>query len=144
MFGKHHSERTNKKISKALKGKYCGEKCPCWKGGKSFEPYCEKFNDEFKKRVREFWDRKCVLCSKNEIENGRKLCVHHVTYNKESCCDDSIPLFVAICNSYHGKTNSNQKCWEEKFKRIIYSRNIDGKCFYTEEEYNNEKRRDVY
>src|SRR5208337_386546 len=47
-------------------GKYCsrkclaiwksknliGEKSPGWKGGISFEPYCIKFNKEFKERVR--------------------------------------------------------------------------------------------
>ena len=130
MYGKHHSEETKKKIGEAQKGK----NAPNWQGGIPFEPYCILFDGEFKERVREYWNRKCILCSKSEKENKRKLCVHHVTYNKDSCCDDSIPLFVTLCTSCHNKTNSKRKDWKNEFKRIIYSRNIDGKCFYTKEE----------
>lgn len=132
--GKHRSEKTKEKIRNTLEGKYCGEDSPSWKGGISYEPYCILFNIEFKERVREFWNRKCVVCGKSEIEDKRKLDVHHVNYNKETCCDDSIPLFVILCRSCHVKTNSNRKYWEDEFKRIIYSKNISGKCFYTIDE----------
>lgn len=90
-IGNHHSDKSKQKMHEVKIGKYSGEKNPAWKGGISFEPYCILFTKEFKERVREYWDRKCVLCDKTELENGRKLNVHHVTYNKESCCDDSIP-----------------------------------------------------
>ena len=124
-----------------LKNKvFANEGNPNWHGGKSFEPYCVLFNKEFKERVREFWNRKCILCSKTELENGRKLIVHHVDYNKDTCCDESIPLFVALCMSCHGKTNSNREYWKNEFKRIIYSRNIDGKCYYSKEEYEEIKK----
>lgn len=105
-----------------------------WKGGISFEPYCIKFDDEFKERVREYWGRECILCTKSEKENNRKLSVHHVTYNKDTCCDNSIPLFIALCNSCHAKTQSNREYWENTFKKIIYSKNKYGKCFYSKEE----------
>ena len=137
MCGKHHSEETKLKMHNAHIGKYVGENSSMWKGGVSYEPYCIKFNDDFKERVREYWDRKCVLCNKNERENGRRLDVHHVTYNKETCCDGSIPLFVALCRSCHMKTNFNEEYWENKFKQIIYFRNINGKCFFTKKEMEN-------
>lgn len=129
-YNKHHTKETKEKISNAQKG----EKSYMWKGGMSFEPYCILFDNNFKERIREYWNRKCILCDKNEIDNRKKLSVHHVTYNKDVCCDDSPHLFVPLCVSCHAKTNHNRAYWENKFKRIIYSRNIDGNCFYTREE----------
>lgn len=130
------SEDSKQKISESRIGKYMGDKCPAWKGGVSFEPYCILFNDEFKERVREYWNRKCVLCNKDEKENGKRLSVHHVTYNKETCCDKSIPLFVPLCLSCHAKTNFDGDYWENVLKCLIYNYNIDGKCFYSKEEMN--------
>lgn len=129
-YGRHHTKKTKERMSEAKRG----EKCVNWQGGISFEPYCVLFNDEFRERVREYWSRKCALCDKNEEENERKMNVHHVTYNKDTCCDDSIPLFVTLCNSCHSKTHSNREYWKNKIIKIIYSKNKEGKCFYTKEE----------
>lgn len=104
-----------------------------WEGGITFTPYCEKFNEQFKERVREFWGRKCGNCGKSEIENGQKLSIHHVYYNKFTCCDDSEPSFVALCVSCHAKTNFNRDIWEDHFSNLIYERG--GKSFYTYDEY---------
>jgi len=91
------------KISKTVKEIFKDKtKHPRWKGGISFEPYCIKFNNEFKERVREFFGRKCVECG--APENGKKLCVHHVNFKKDTCCTPEVPrLFVALCTSCHGK-----------------------------------------
>lgn len=110
-----------------------GKNNPNWRGGSSFEPYCEKFNRNFKERVREFWDRKCVICGKTESDNKQKLSVHHVSYNKSSCCDDSTPKFVVLCQSCHTKTNFNRNYWENMLSEIINTNS--GKCFYTVKEY---------
>lgn len=154
-LGHHHSKETIEKMSESHKGKqtkpFSGkhkkkmseaaikryknpENNPNWKGGISFEPYCEKFDDEFKERVREYWNRKCVLCDKDENVNKRKLNVHHVTYNKDTCCDNSIPLFITLCNSCHSKVHNNREYWKEYFENIISKQNKNGKCFYTKEE----------
>ncbi len=108
-------------------GKYCsyeckdkgqrGENSPTWKGGISFEPYCPKFNNEFKERVRDFWGRRCGICG--EKENGRKLSVHHVNYNKMVCCDDTPPLFIPTCEVCHGKTNHRREAWEHNLTEYI-------------------------
>ena len=129
---------------KSGKGIYCspecrgiaqrGENSPNWKGGISFEPYCILFNNEFKERVRAFFDNKCALCGKTKEENGRSLCIHHVNYDKKTCCNDSERLFVPLCGSCHSKTNNNREYWEEYFKDLIKNE-YGGKCYYTKEEY---------
>lgn len=147
-YGKHHTTESKKKMSDELKGQKKppsseeakqnmsrakkGENNPNWQGGISFEPYCILFNDEFKERVREYWDRKCGKCGKSEKENGKKLSVHHILYNKDTCCDDSEPLFVPLCKSCHSKTNSNRKYWERYFTDLIMKK-YNGKCYIPKE-----------
>lgn len=113
-----------------------GENNTAWKGGVSFEPYCEKFNEDLKERVREFWGRKCAICGKLEKDNtkGYKLSVHHVESNKNTCCDDSAWLFAPLCMSCHGKMQFYEEEWMEYLTDVINNR-MGGKCFYTKEEY---------
>ena len=110
-----------------------GENSKFWKGGISFEPYCIKFNKEFKERVRAFFDYKCVECGNLE-KNNHKLCVHHVIYDKDACCNDSERLFVPLCRSCHPKTNCNREYWQDKYTRLI-KEEYDGKCYFTKDEY---------
>ena len=144
MYGKSHTEETKQKM-RDNHADFKGKKSGTWKGGLSFEPYCILFNDEFKERVREYWNRRCVVCGKIEaeqmnemLENEKRpfrLAVHHVNYNKETCCDDSTPLFVSLCASCHAKIKFDDEYWEKYFTALIYNKNNDGKCFYAKEEY---------
>jgi len=110
------------------------EKSYLWRGGISFKPYCEKFNNNLKERVRTFFGRCCYLCGKNEMENGKKLDVHHVNYQKMACCSEEIrPLFVPLCTSCHGKTHGNREYWKDFFTTSLEYL-TDGKCFYTKDE----------
>lgn len=130
------SDETRTRMSVARRGKYCGEKHPQWQGGISAGPYCVLFSPEFKERTRDFFGRVCVECGKSEEENnGRKLDVHHVNFDKSSCCSDVKPLFVVLCRSCHMKTNFNREYWEQHFTDIINEK-YGGKCYYTKEEYN--------
>lgn len=95
-----------------------GENHPNWHGGSSFEPYCQKFNPEFRERVRAFFDYRCVICGKSQEENGRKLMVHHVDYLKKACCD----------TSHHAKTNFNRPYWQATLRRIIIDK-YGGQCY---------------
>ena len=106
-----------------------GEKCHMWKGGISFEPYCPKFNNGLKERVRLFFDNKCVECGGTEL----KLCVHHVHYDKNVCCNDKPPMFVTLCKSCHGKSNKNREYWRAHFEDMINTK-YNGKSYFTIEE----------
>jgi len=116
------------KISKTVKEIFKDKtKHPRWKGGVSYEPYCPKFNNEFKERVREFFGRDCVECG--APENGKKLCVHHVNFRKDACCTPEIqPLFVALCINCHVKTNGNRAFWENHFTELIMTK-YNGQCY---------------
>jgi len=111
-----------------------GDKNPLWRGGVSFEPYCPKFNNEFRSRVRTYFEYKCLLCGKSQKENGKKLCVHHVNYKKEACCDEDIPrYFVTLCVSCHAKTNNNREKYQKQFEKMIEKR-FGGKSFFHKKE----------
>lgn len=103
-----------------------GKKNHNWLGGLSFEPYCQKFNNELRERVRLFFDNKCFLCG--EPQNGRKLSVHHVNYDKMVCCNDVKPLFIPLCMSCHFKTNHNRAHWEKYFTDKLMDE-YDGVCY---------------
>jgi hypothetical protein len=139
MRGKRHTPETKRKIGVALKGRVvsdatrlkkhiatCGEKNYNWKGGVSFAPYCEKFNREFKRRVRRFYNDECVECGVKSI--AKKFHVHHVNFNKQTCCDNTQPLFVLLCPSCHSKTQHNRIFWEYWFTEMIM-RHYKGECY---------------
>lgn len=85
-----------------------GSKNHEWKGGISFEPYCDKFTDELKESVRNDFNRMCFVCGSSE--NGKKLSVHHCDYNKGQGCGQRWSL-VPLCTSCHAKTNKNRWYW---------------------------------
>lgn len=104
-IGKSMDEKTKGKISKSLSG----EKCHLWKGGKSFDPYCPKFNNRKKEEIREQYDRKCYICGRSEEDNkyksGKqiKLSVHHIDEDKEQGCNGKGWKLIPLCIHCHGK-----------------------------------------
>ena len=96
------------------------------------DKYCEKFNNNFKERVRSFWNYKCFICDKPQ--SNRKLHVHHVHYDKKMCCNGSPQDCVPLCDTCHGKTCHNRDYWEDYLTYKLYSINPDGKCFYKKNE----------
>jgi hypothetical protein len=135
LTGKERTPEHCKRISEAKKGvpnpNNAGEKNPMWKGGISFEPYCPKFTRAFKERVRAYFDYICPECL--TPQNGTKLHVHHVNFDKMTCCNDAIPLFVPLCQSCHSKTKFNREYWEQYFTDMI-EQYYEGKCYFTQEE----------
>lgn len=98
-----------------------GKNNPSWLGGKSFEPYCPKFNNQKKEDVRNKYNRKCLVCGKDEKTNGRKLDVHHVDYDKDQGCDGKKWELVPLCKSCHSKTgNGNRLIWNCYIKYLIH------------------------
>lgn len=107
---------------------------PNWKGGISYEPYCPRFNNDLKQRVREFFNNECIICGRNKHDNKKNLSVHHVEYNKQACCDGKPAHFAALCSKCHAKTNSNRARWEY-ILHIIIDEIYYSRSYYTIEEY---------
>jgi hypothetical protein len=103
-LGAKLTEETKKKIGDSHRG----DKCYLWKGGKSFGPYCPKFNNGFKEHIRNKFDRKCYLCPTTEYQNRIKLSVHHIDYNKNSICNGKEWAFVPLCSKCHARSNNNR------------------------------------
>lgn len=103
------SEETKIKIRAALTGKYTLEKSPNWKGGISFEPYCPAFNNQLKELIRNRDNRTCVLCGTGEIQNGRRLSIHHIDGNKMQGCDGKKWYLCALCGSCNSRPDTIQK-----------------------------------
>ena len=81
---------------------------PNWRNGVSFEPYPLGWNNTFKEQIRFRDGYKCVVCGCPEVENGRKLDVHHEDYDKNNLSPENLS---SLCQSCHGKTNGNRKFW---------------------------------
>jgi len=111
-MAKAHRGKHYPKISEALRGERNGR----WQDGKSFEPYNSEFNEQLKELIRHRDGYKCQKCGCPEIENGRKLDVHHIDYDKDNCK----PLnLIALCLRCNSKVNSNCSKWEKYFRKKI-------------------------
>lgn len=101
---------------------YTGENSHSWQGGKSFEPYCEKFNKKKKEEIRDKFDNKCILCGKTKEENkNRELSVHHIDRNKDQGCNGHEWDLVPLCMSCHGKVHGmkNEDYWMQRIRQIL-------------------------
>ena len=107
-------------VKKKLSIRQIGELNPNWQGGKSFEPYCIKFNFKFKESIRFRDSYTCQLCGKTQEQEGRRLTVHHIHYDKQNCFPDC----VALCNSCNAKVNFNRDHNEELFTFMLWTRNL--------------------
>jgi hypothetical protein len=65
-------------------------------------------------------------------ENGKALAVHHVHYDKKTCCKEGESVgdrkFVALCHSCHSATNNNREFWEDWYTEII-NEFYGGQCY---------------
>lgn len=103
---------------------FCGREClakwrsingigranPNWKGGKSFEPYPTTWNFKLREAIRDRDGRVCQACGISE--NGERLAVHHIDYDKKNIVPDNL---VALCHHCHSKTNSDREQWKHYF-----------------------------
>lgn len=111
-----------------------GKDNPMYKNGSSYGDYCEKFNAEFKRRVRAYMGNECIICGiTKEQNNNRNIGVHHVFSNKQACCDDTPPMFALLCMSCHFRETHYHEYTDIIIKKI--QDQFGGKCFYTKEEY---------
>lgn len=109
-IGRKHTKEMRIRGSEAKKG----SKNPAWRGGTSFEPYGLEFNEDLKEVIRNRDRRKCQLCEKTELENKKKLTVHHIDYDKKNNNPNNL---IALCGSCHQKTNFNRNYWTNYFSK---------------------------
>lgn len=99
-----------------------------WKGGISYLPYCDNFNNKLKEAIRNRDNRTCQLCITNE--HGRKLSVHHIHYDKKNCYPD----LITLCCSCNVKVN-----WNKNFYESLFMNKLNDRCllFWTTEYFKN-------
>jgi len=95
-----------------------GEKHPCWRGGLTYIDYPQEFNESLKEQIRDRDNRVCQMCLMTETENGKKLQVHHIDWNKQN----SDPLnLISLCTKCHGKIHTKENTTREHFSKIAIS-----------------------
>lgn len=99
--GKTFEIKASSTIRKSERGKYCSKECytefargknsHMYDRGQSFYPYCEKFDEPCKQRVRHFFGDVCLICGSTKEQNrNKRMDVHHVFIEKRACCEDKI------------------------------------------------------
>jgi len=123
--GRIVDDKTKAKISKTLMGRFIGDKNPmygrcgpeshCWKGGKSFEPYCHIWIDkEYKQDLK---DRDNNQCQNPDCwNNTKRLCLHHINYTKKDCHPKNL---ITICISCNTRANKNRNNWQDFYQNIM-------------------------
>lgn len=102
-------KRTERQFcSLACKAKYySGDRAPSWEGGISFEPYAVQFNARLKREIRQRDKYICQICGR--VQDGKKLSVHHIDYDKQN--NDTSNL-ISLCSRCHSKTVHNREYWQ--------------------------------
>lgn len=131
MEGKKHTNMAKLKMSMYRKGKpshqknktlsletrlkmsisRMGKNNPQWRGGASYLPYCSAFNCQVKEEIRNKFGRACFMCGLSEVDNKKKLHVHHIDYNKMQGCGKRSWNLVPLCNSCHTRTSHARWHW---------------------------------
>jgi len=89
-----------------------------WKGGISFEPYCEAWKDrEYKQDIRDRDGNRCLnpYC---DSPNRNDLTIHHIDYDKKNCRPSNL---ITVCRSCNSKANTDRK-WHRYWYNSIINR----------------------
>ncbi len=92
-----------------------GSSNPNWKGGITYEPYCEIWLDaEYKESIKERDGYKCqnVDC----WNNSNRLSIHHIDYDKKNCHPSNL---ITLCTSCNARANYNRDFWQTQYEYVI-------------------------
>lgn len=94
---------------------------PNWKGGVSFEPYCEVWRDEeYKEDIKERDDYQCQnpYCwnKTRNFPKGKDLMLHHINYEKKDCTPFNL---ISLCRSCNARANFDRESWERLYTFVM-------------------------
>jgi len=121
----HEQTKTWNKWQKGQRCKICadinnsGKNCYLWKGGVSFEVYCEAWKDlAYKQDIRDRDDNKCLnpYCSSKQPND---LTIHHIDYDKKNCSPKNL---ITVCRSCNSKANTDREWHKGWYQAIINNR----------------------
>lgn len=95
--------------------------------------YCDLWTANLRSRVRAWYGYQCVECGALWIPGMRRFHVHHIWYNKRTCCDDTPRSLVLLCGHCHGHVQVDHDYWSQHFQDMIDSY-YNGRCWLTKEE----------
>lgn len=91
-----------------------GEETANWRGGLSYEPYDKRFDAILKEKIRSRDNHSCQLCGKPQ--DGVKLSIHHIDYNKKNNRGDNL---ISLCKACHSTTNGDREYWPTYFYVLL-------------------------
>jgi|APGre2960657373_1045057.scaffolds.fasta_scaffold07551_6 hypothetical protein len=112
--------------------KFCSRKCadlnhglkmrkegnPNYLHGNANSRYPVEWNKLFKSFIRERDNHQCQVCSMTEEAHKKKLCVHHIDFDRENLSEENLVLLCKWCHGkLHGK-NTREICKEELLKLL--------------------------
>jgi len=99
--------------------KMFGEGNHQWKGGVSYEPYCEVWKDkEYKNDIKER-DGNICLNPYCDSKYPNDLTIHHIDYDKKNCEPRNLITLCRVCNIKANKDRRWHKTW---YKAILFRR----------------------
>jgi hypothetical protein len=102
-----------------------GEQNGMFNGYSSYGDYSEEFNEQRKEECREQYGGKCVVCGMTKKENGRKLDVHHIDYNKLNSELNNLYPLCMFCHAFTKVPNEGIKnTWYAWFKRMKWEEEL--------------------
>lgn len=88
---------------------------PNWKGGIACEPYCEVWLDKkYKEAIKARDNHQCQ--NLDCWGNSKRLCGHHIDYNKKNCDPFNV---ITICNSCNSRANADREYWTKFYQLIM-------------------------
>jgi len=97
---------------------YFGSNTPNWRGGITFDPYCEAWKDkEYKQGI---MDRDGNVCLNPVCWNRDKvLTIHHIDYNKKNCKPSNL---ITVCRSCNSRANKDREWHKSWYQAILNNR----------------------
>lgn len=102
-----------------------GDGNPCWRGGVSFEKYCEIWKDtEYKDFIKERDGYKCLnpYCNRRYLNY---LNIHHIDYDKKNCHPNNLITVCVSCNSLANVDRKWHKAWYQAIMSKRYNYEFD-------------------